>query len=68
MCEATQLRLLEDWRQVLGNNTYVAAKLIDISKTFDCLSHGILLDKLKKQKHMEYSLTQPYISQIENMK
>ena len=40
-CQTTLLRLLEDWRNALEKNQYVAAVLMDLSKAFD-----ILLDKL----------------------
>jgi hypothetical protein len=38
-CQTTLLRLLEDWRNALEKNQYVAAVLMDLSKAFDCLPH-----------------------------
>jgi hypothetical protein len=40
------LRLLEDWREALDKNYYIASVLMELSKAFDCLPHAILLDKL----------------------
>ena len=46
-CQSTLLRLLEDWRKALDNNECVAAILMDLSKTFDCLPHELLVAKLR---------------------
>ena len=45
-CQTTLLRLLEDWREALYKNYYIASVLMDLSKAFDCLLHAIPLDKL----------------------
>ena len=42
-CQTTLLRLIEDSKQALDENEYVAAVLMDPSKAFDCLLHDILL-------------------------
>ena len=46
-CQSTLLRVIEDWKQALDQNKYVAAILMDLFKAFDCLSHDLLLLKLK---------------------
>ena len=45
-CQTTLLRLLEDWKREFDNHRYVGAILIDLSKAFDYLPHGIFIDKL----------------------
>ena len=46
-CQSTLLRLLEDWRKALDNHKSAAAVLMDLSKAFDCLPHGLLIEKLR---------------------
>ena len=41
------MRVIEDWKQALDKNEYLAAILMDLSMAFDCLSHDLLLMKLK---------------------
>ena len=60
-CQTTLLRLLEDWKQALDKNHYVAAILMDLSKAFDCLPHDILLSKLSA-----YGLSSKSVSLLGN--
>ena len=46
-CQSALLRIIEDWKQALDENKYVAAILMDLSKAFDCLSHDLLFLKHK---------------------
>jgi hypothetical protein len=56
-CQTTLLRLLEDWREALDKNYYIASVLMDLSKAFDCLPHAILLDKLSAYEASDYSVS-----------
>ena len=55
-CQSTLLRVIEDWKQALDNNKYVAAILMDLSKAFDCLPHDLLLLKLETYGFSENAL------------
>ena len=46
-CQSTLLRLLQDWRKALDNHKSAAAVLMDLSTAFDCLPHGLLIEKLR---------------------
>ena len=45
-CQNVLLRLVEQWRKSLENNKVAGAVLMDLSKTFDCLPHNLLIAKL----------------------
>ena len=55
------LRIIEDWKQALDDNKYVAAILMDLSKAFDCLPHDLLPLKLK-----DYGLSENAIKLIKS--
>jgi hypothetical protein len=42
-CNTTLLKIIEDWKQALDQNKYIAAILMDLSKAFDCLPHIVIL-------------------------
>ena len=42
-----ELRLVEDWRNALETRQYAAAIIMDLSKAFDWLPHGLLIAKLR---------------------
>ena len=40
------IRLFEEWTQHLDNNSVAGGDFMDLSKTFDCLPHNLLIAKL----------------------
>ena len=40
------IRLLEEWREKLERNFSVGVVLMDLSKTFDCIPHDLIIAKL----------------------
>ena len=60
-CNTTLLKIVEDWKQALDQNKYIAAVLMDLSKAFDCLPHKLLLLKLEA-----YGMSKSTLQLIEN--
>ena len=60
-CNTTLLKIIEDWKQALDQNKYIAAVLMDLSKALDCLPHKLLLLKLEA-----YGMSKSALQLIEN--
>ena len=45
-CQTTRIRIIEEWKGVIGNHHVVGTVAIDLSIAFDSLPHGLLLAKL----------------------
>ena len=50
-------RLTENWKATLDSNLFTGAVLIDLSKTFDCISHDLLIAKLHAYEFSFETLT-----------
>ena len=44
---STLLHLVETWREALDKDQYVGVVMMDLSKAFDCLPHGLIVKKLE---------------------
>ena len=54
-CQYVLLRLVEDWKRALENRKHVGAVLMDLSKSFDCLPHQLLIAKLRAYRACDRS-------------
>ena len=61
------IRPLEEWRLYLDNNYFVGAVMTNLSKTFDCISHNILIAKLEAYSFDNYTIRYVY-SYLKNRK
>ena len=46
-CDHVLIKLVESWKEALENDRFVGTVLMDLSKAFDCIPHGLLVCKLK---------------------
>ena len=46
-CPTALLTLIEQWREDLNKHKIIGTIAIDLSKALDCISHDLILDKLK---------------------
>ena len=45
-CQSNLLRMIEEWKSALDNGNMVGSIVIDLSRAFDSLPHGLLLAKV----------------------
>ena len=60
-------RLVEEWREHLGENFVVGAVLTDLSKVFDCIAQDLLIAKLAAYGFSDTALRYVY-SYLSNRK
>ncbi len=41
------VKLIDSWKYAIDNDKFVGTLLIDLSKAFDCIPHGLLIAKMK---------------------
>ncbi len=46
-CEHILIKLIESWKFALYENKFAGTIMMDLSKAFDCIPHGLLIAKLK---------------------
>ena len=51
------IRLIENWKKTLDGKSFVGAVLMDLSKTFDCIPHDLLIAKLHAYGFSEKTVT-----------
>ncbi len=49
-CSSTLTHLVERWREALDKDQYVGVVMMDLSKAFDCLPHGLIVKKLERYR------------------
>ena len=56
------LALIENWKKVLENKEFEAAVLMDLSKAFDTINHGLLIAKLHAYDFNSLKLLYSYLN------
>ena len=46
-CQSTLVKIIEDWKESLDKNNVIGALIMDLSKAFDSLPHGLLIAKFR---------------------
>ena len=62
------LRLIENWKKSLDNKNFVGTVLMDLSKSFDCIPHDLLVAKLHAYGLSEDTVTFIYSSYLKRRK
>jgi hypothetical protein len=46
-CEHVLIKLIDSWKYALDEDKFAGTLLIDLSKAFDCIPHGLLIAKMR---------------------